>query len=113
MRDVAPPEVDFSEPAGSSQEPATRFDTYVVKKGDTLWSIAADPQVFGDATKWRKLFNANQDIMKAPDALRTGMKLRVPRSGAAGSSKPSEAPKPSKFSKGAEPSGESETVYTK
>ena len=62
---------------------------YIVQSGDTLWSIAANPHVFGDATKWRKLFSANQDIMKSPDAIRAGMTLRVPR-GAASRSEPSE-----------------------
>lgn len=91
LRDVAPPEVDFSAPmAAADLDPSQQFDSYTVKKGDTLWSIAADPHVFGDATKWRKLFSANQDIMKSPDAIRAGMTLRVPRGGAAARSEPSE-----------------------
>lgn len=101
LREVAPPEVDFSEsgPASDQGLPQT-FDTYVVKKGDTLWSIAADPHVFGDATKWRKLYAANHDVLKSPDRLRAGMTLRVPRGGA--------APAPSASQ---EPAGK--TVYTK
>ena len=80
MKDVAPPEVDFAEPMASTEtEPAQRYDAYTVKRGDTLWSIAADPKVYGDATKWRRLFSANQSLMKSPDAVRAGMTLRVPR----------------------------------
>ena len=101
LREVAPPEMDFSETgAVSEQEAGQTFDSYVVKKGDTLWSIAADPHVFGDAAKWRKLYAANQEILKSPDRLRAGMTLRVPRGGA--------APAPSA---GEEPAGT--TVYTK
>ena len=101
LRDVAPPEVDFSESgAVSEEELGQTFDTYVVKKGDTLWSIAADPSAFGDATKWRKLYAANRDVLKSPDRLRAGMTLRVPRGGA--------APAPSATQ---EPTGT--TVYTK
>ncbi len=101
LREVAPPEVDFSESgAVSEEELGQTFDTYVVKKGDTLWSIAADPHVFGDATKWRKLYAANRQVLKSPDRLRAGMTLRVPRGGA--------APAPSATQ---EPTGT--TVYTK
>lgn len=78
------------------------FQTYVVKKGDTLWSIAADPKVFGDATKWRQLFAANRETLKSPDRLRAGMMLRVPRR--SGSAKPSGT--------GKEPSSE-DTIFSK
>lgn len=83
LKDVAPPEVDFGEPMdGMEPEASQQFDSYTVKKGDTLWSIAANPHVYGDATKWRKLFSANQDLLKTPDGIRSGMTLRVPRGGA-------------------------------
>lgn len=89
LRDVAPPEVDFAEPmAGADAEPSQGFDSYTVKKGDTLWSIAADPKVYGDATKWRKLFSANQNLLKTPDGIRSGMTLRIPRGGASAASEP-------------------------
>ena len=76
---VAVSEEEEEVEAGQGQ-PQT-FDTYVVQKGETLWSIAANPNVYGDATKWRKLFSANRDVLKSPDRLRVGMTLRVPRQG--------------------------------
>ena len=57
---------------------AEAVGTYVVKRGDTLWTIAADPAVYGDATKWRRLYDANRDLLKSPDRVRPGMRLRVP-----------------------------------
>jgi len=80
LGEVAPPEIDLGEEAPMPEEgfPQT-YDTYVVKKGETLWSIAADPQVFGDATKWRRLYEANRDVLKSPDRIRPGMALRIPR----------------------------------
>ncbi len=79
LKDVAPPETDLSEEEAMPPGALPAFSgTYVVKKGDTLWSIAADPQVFGNAGKWRQLFEANRDVLKSPDRLRAGMKLRVP-----------------------------------
>ena len=65
----------------SGTEAPERFDTYVVKSGETLWSIAAQPEVFGDAGKWRWLYEANRDVLKKPNRLRAGMTLRVPRGG--------------------------------
>ena len=59
--------------------PAGPHDTYVVQKGDSLWSIAAKPEIYGKASRWRQIFDANRDILKSPDSLHAGMKLRIPR----------------------------------
>lgn len=79
---IAPPEIDLSQPpATTGTSVPTTHDLYVVKKGDTLWSIAADPQIYGDATKWRRIAEANRDVLKSPDRVRAGMTLRIPRDG--------------------------------
>lgn len=59
------------------------FDTYAVQKGDSLWSIAAKPEVYGKASQWRKIFDANRDLLKTPDQVRQGMTLKIPRGEAA------------------------------
>lgn len=80
LGDVAPPEIDLSEETPILDDSAPQaYDIYLVKKGETLWSIAADPKVFGDATKWRLLFESNRDTLKSPDRLRPGMALKIPR----------------------------------
>ena len=56
-----------------------RYDSYVVQKGDSLWSIAAKPEIYGKASRWRRLFDANRDLLKTPDRLRAGMTLKIPR----------------------------------
>jgi LysM repeat protein len=61
------------------------MDTYVVQKGDSLWSIAARPEIFGKASRWRALFDANRDVLKSPNDLKVGMSLKVPRTSSAGS----------------------------
>ena len=49
---------------------------YVVKKGDTLSKIAED--FYGDQTMYPKIFEANRDIIKDPNKIRPGQKLRIP-----------------------------------
>ncbi|MBI2495912.1 MAG: LysM peptidoglycan-binding domain-containing protein [Candidatus Omnitrophica bacterium] len=75
---IAPPEREGGgESAGV--EPG-RYETYAVQKGDSLWSIAAKPEVYGSATRWRSIFGANRDVLKNPDGIRPGMTLKIPRS---------------------------------
>ncbi|CAM3640734.1 LysM peptidoglycan-binding domain-containing protein [Mesobacillus zeae] len=53
---------------------------YVVKKGDCLWNIAKKPSVYGDATKWRKIYNANKKLIgKNPNLIYPGQKLVIPK----------------------------------
>ena len=75
------------EPEGTTQftdeaaaAPVGPMDTYVVQKGDSLWKIAAKKEIYGDASKWRRIFDANRDQLKAPDRVRAGMTLNIPRS---------------------------------
>jgi len=80
------PKADFSDvTAGSSSTapapiappptaPAPR--TYTVEKGDTLSKIAKHH--YGDANKWRKIFDANTDILKDPDRIFPGQVLKIP-----------------------------------
>ena len=57
------------------------YDTHTVQKGESLWSIAAKPEIYGKATGWRRLFDANRDLFARPDRIRPGMVLKIPRSG--------------------------------
>ncbi|MBI3331035.1 MAG: LysM peptidoglycan-binding domain-containing protein [Candidatus Omnitrophica bacterium] len=73
---VVPPEMEPAEEAAGAPQ---RYDTYLVQKGDSLWSIAAKPEVYGRASHWRRLFDANRDLLKSPDHLKAGMTLKIPR----------------------------------
>lgn len=59
------------------QEP--KFEEYVIQKGDTLQSIAAKSNVYGRASKWVKLYGANKDVIKNPNRVYPGLKIRIPR----------------------------------
>jgi nucleoid-associated protein YgaU len=47
-----------------------------VKKGETLSKIAQ--QYYGDPSLYPKIFDANKDILKNPDLIKVGQKLRIP-----------------------------------
>ena len=49
---------------------------HVVVKGDTLSKIAE--QYYGDEMLYKKIFEANRDVIKNPDLIQIGWKLRIP-----------------------------------
>lgn len=50
--------------------------TYVVVNGDSLSKIAK--REYGDASKWRQIYEANKDLIKDPDLIYPGQELKVP-----------------------------------
>jgi nucleoid-associated protein YgaU len=66
------------------------INSVVVKKGDTLRSLAKD--VYGDATRWREIYDANRGAIGTETTpLRQGSRLTIPR-------KPEDTPKASEGS---------------
>ena len=59
-------------PDGDSQ-------TYTVKSGETLSSIAQ--KVLGKSSQWRRLYNANRGQLDSPHSVPPGMKLTIPKDG--------------------------------
>ncbi|MBI3013907.1 MAG: LysM peptidoglycan-binding domain-containing protein [Candidatus Tectomicrobia bacterium] len=53
--------------------------TYTVKPGDSLWNIAARPEVYNNPWLWPLIFTANENALKDPDLLRPGQTLIIPR----------------------------------
>ena len=50
--------------------------TYVVVAGDNLSKIAK--RIYGDANQWRRIYEANRDVIKNPDLIYPGQKLVLP-----------------------------------
>ena len=50
--------------------------TYTVKSGDNLSKISKE--VYGDANKYQKIFEANKPMLKDPDKIYPGQVLRIP-----------------------------------
>jgi len=75
---------DFSNvrSGGSSTAPASTqptfgsSTTYIVVKGDSLSKIAK--REYGDANKWRTIYEANKDLIKDPDLIYPGQELKIP-----------------------------------
>ena len=59
--------------AGGSYE--SQFDEYEVASGDSLSKIA---QKYG--VHWKKIHEANSDLIKNPDLIQPGWKLKIPKS---------------------------------
>jgi nucleoid-associated protein YgaU len=87
-KDDKPPQSkpDFSNvrSGGSSTAPAVlqptgtigSGKTYVVVKGDSLSKIAK--REYGDANKWRTIYEANKDLINDPDLIYPGQDLKIP-----------------------------------
>jgi hypothetical protein len=68
----------LSRRAGRNKQGAkgSKKKTYIVKKGDTLRKIAARKDIYGDASKWKKIADANK--IRDPKHLTVGKKLKIP-----------------------------------
>lgn len=53
--------------------------TYVVKAGDTLSEIAK--AMYGKSAMWRRIYEANENVIDDPDAVKPGTTLRIPSGG--------------------------------
>ena len=79
------PKPDFSnvQSGGSSTAPSAPSApapaaprTYTVVAGDNLSKIAK--RFYGDANQWKRIFEANRDIIKNPDLIHPGQTLKIP-----------------------------------
>jgi LysM repeat protein len=52
------------------------LQSYTVEKGDSLSKIAQ--KVYGKASLWRQIYEANKDHIKDPDLIYPGQILRLP-----------------------------------
>ena len=68
---------DFSNVEGGSSSTAPSPEKlYEVQAGDSLSKIAK--REYGNANEWNKIFEANKDIVKDPNKIFPGQKLKIP-----------------------------------
>jgi nucleoid-associated protein YgaU len=69
---------DFSNVQSGAQStaPAAAPRTYTVVRGDNLSKIAK--AIYGNANRWRDIFEANRDQLDNPDLIQPGQVLKLP-----------------------------------
>lgn len=65
---------DFSNVQGGSSSTAAKI--YEVVAGDSLSKIAK--REYGNASQWKRIYEANREILKDPDKIFPGQKLNIP-----------------------------------
>jgi nucleoid-associated protein YgaU len=75
-----------SGPVASEAEPAVKaapaaVTEYVVKKGNSLWIIARDKDIYDDDFLWPIIYKANKGQIKNPNLIYPDQKLKIPRDG--------------------------------
>lgn len=73
-----PPKADFGNVQSGVESTATvvAAKTYTVAKGDSLSRIAK--HLYGNANRWRDIFEANRDQLDNPDLIQPGQVLKLP-----------------------------------
>jgi nucleoid-associated protein YgaU len=59
-----------------NRRPRNAAQEYTVRPGDTLRLIAV--RVYGDESRWVRIYEANRDLLASPDGLEAGMELKIP-----------------------------------
>jgi len=62
--------------ASTAPAPAGSAQSYTVVSGDTLSKIAK--HFYGNANRWREIFEANRDQISNPDLIRPGQVFTIP-----------------------------------
>jgi nucleoid-associated protein YgaU len=62
--------------AGMAPNVTDRERTYTVVSGDTLSKIAQ--REYGDASQWKRIYEANKDTIKNPDLIYPGQTFKIP-----------------------------------
>lgn len=71
------PAADFSDVSATSRSaPVERERTYTVVAGDSLSKIAQ--REYGDASQWRRIYEANRGSISNPDLIHPGQVLSLP-----------------------------------
>ena len=69
--------VEAGELTAPQAEQVVETQYYVIKKGDTLWGIAK--AFYGDGNKHTLVFEANREVIRDPDLIFPGQKIRIPQ----------------------------------
>ncbi len=68
---------DVQSGASSTAPAAETYEIYEVKSGDSLSRIAK--RAYGDGNAWKRIFDANTDVLKDPNKIFPGQRLKIPK----------------------------------
>ena len=57
-------------------ESTAEVEYYEIQSGDTLWAISS--KFLGNGSKYTDIFEANREVIKDPDKIYPGQKIRIP-----------------------------------
>lgn len=57
--------------------PIVEAEYHVIAKGETLWALAK--HYYGDGNAYPRIFEANREVIKDPDLIFVGQKIRIPK----------------------------------
>jgi nucleoid-associated protein YgaU len=60
----------------TAPEPTEQVEYYEIVSGDTLSGIAK--KFYGNGSKYMRIFEANKEVIKDPDKIYVGQKIRIP-----------------------------------
>ena len=72
ISEVKADQLQLTEPA------AAQVEYYTIASGDTLWAIAQ--RFLGNGNDYNKIFAANKEVIKDPNLIYPGQKIRIPLS---------------------------------
>jgi predicted small lipoprotein YifL len=61
----------------ATPEPTPTPQRYTVTRGDTLWGIAGQNDIYGDHFQWPLIFKANRDQIQDPDIIEIGQDFAI------------------------------------
>lgn len=77
VKPVTASPADSGKRADAATAAPAKKSSYTVKKGDCLYNIAR--QVYGDASKWKKIYEANKGVIgKNPNLIFPGQTYKIP-----------------------------------
>ena len=66
----------YPSPVKADEPKGEAYSHYIVKKGDSLWTISK--LIYHKADKWQKIYDVNKDVIKDPNRLKPGTDLKIP-----------------------------------